>query len=115
MQTKELMNYMEEFQATVVSCEKKSEDKWLVALDQTTFFPEGGGQSGDCGWLNDLEVVNACEKAGVIYHEVMGTFEVGMQVSGKVNAAARFDKMQQHTGEHILSGIVCAAYGYHNV
>lgn len=115
MQTKELMNYMEEFQATVVSCEKKSEDKWLVALDQTTFFPEGGGQSGDCGWLNDLEVVNAREKAGVIYHEVMGTFEVGMQVSGKVNAAARFDKMQQHTGEHILSGIVCAAYGYHNV
>ena len=54
MQTKELMNYLEEFQATVVSCEKKSEDQWLVALDQTAFFPEGGGQSGDCGWLNGL-------------------------------------------------------------
>ena len=69
MQTKELMNYLEEFQATVVSCEKKSEDHWLVALDQTAFFAEGGGQSGDCGWLNGLEVLNTREKAGVIYHE----------------------------------------------
>lgn len=115
MQTKVLMNYLEEFQATVVSCEKKSEDQWLAVLNQTAFFAEGGGQSGDCGWLNDVEVVNAREKAGVIYHEVKEALEVGMQVRGKVNAAARFDKMQQHTGEHILSGIVCATYGYNNV
>ena len=115
MQTKELMNYLEEFQATVVCCEKKSEDQWLVALDQTAFFPEGGGQSGDCGWLSDVEVVNAREKAGVIYHEVKEALEVVMQVLWKVNAAARFYKMQQHTGEHILSGIVCATYGYNNV
>ena len=109
MQTKEL------FQATVVACEKKSEEQWLVALDQTVFFAEGGGQTGDSGWLNELEVVNAREKAGVIYHEVKAPLEVGTLVTGKVNVPARFDKMQQHTGEHILSGIVCAAYGYNNV
>ena len=108
-------SYLNEFQATVVSCEQKNETTWRVVLDQTAFFPEGGGQTGDTGWLKDVEVIDTREKAGVIFHETKEPLEVGTLVAGKVDFAVRFDKMQQHTGEHILSGIVCATYGYNNV
>lgn len=125
-------SYLKEFQATVVSCEQKNEDTWRVVLDQTAFFPEGGGQSGDTGWLIVctpqcetkkatseipvyIAVTDTREKAGVIYHETKEPLETGMAVTGKIDFTERFDKMQQHTGEHILSGIVCGTYGYHNV
>ncbi len=108
-------SYLKEFQAEVISCEKKNENTWRVVLDRTAFFPEGGGQTGDTGWLNDIAVTDTHEKNGLIYHEVAEPFEAGQQVSGKIDFAARFDKMQQHTGEHILSGIVCAKYDYNNV
>ena len=108
-------SYLKEFQATVLSCEQKNENTWRVVLDKTAFFPEGGGQTGDNGWLNDVEVTDTREKAGVIYHETKASLEGGTQVAGKIDFAARFDKMQQHTGEHILSGIVCSTYNYNNV
>lgn len=108
-------SYLKEFQATVLNCEQKNEDTWRVVLDKTAFFPEGGGQTGDTGWLNEIAVTDTREKGGVIYHETKAPMEVGMQVAGKIDFAVRFDKMQQHTGEHILSGIVCATYGYNNV
>lgn len=108
-------SYLKEFQATVISCEQKNENTWRVVLDKTVFFPEGGGQTGDTGWLNDVEVVDTREKNGVIYHETKAPLEMGTKVAGKIEFAARFDKMQQHTGEHILSGIVCSTYGYNNV
>ena len=107
--------YLQEFQATVLSCEQKNENTWRVVLDKTAFFPEGGGQTGDTGWLNDVEVTDTREKNGVIYHETKAPLEMGTKVAGKIEFAARFDKMQQHTGEHILSGIVCSTYGYNNV
>lgn len=108
-------SYLKEFQATVVSCEQKNENTWRVVLDRTAFFPEGGGQTGDTGCLNNVMVTDTHEKHGVIYHETKEPLEVGAQVAGKIDFAARFDKMQQHTGEHILSGIVCSTYGYNNV
>ena len=108
-------SYLKEFTATVVSCEQKDDTTYRVVLDQTAFFPEGGGQTGDIGWLNDVEVIDTREKGGVIYHETKVPLEAGMKVTGKIDFTVRYDKMQQHTGEHILSGIVCATYGYHNV
>ena len=108
-------SYLKEFQAAVISCEQKNEETWRVVLDRTAFFPEGGGQTGDTGWLNEIPVTDTREKAGVIYHEVKEPLEPGTQAAGKIDFAVRYDKMQQHTGEHILSGIVCAAYGYNNV
>lgn len=108
-------SYLKEFRATVVSCQQKDENTWQVVLDQTAFFPEGGGQTGDVGWLNDIEVIDTREKNGVIYHETKTPLEAGTQVNGKIDFAVRFDKMQQHTGEHILSGIVCSTYDYNNV
>ena len=62
-------SYLQEFQATVISCEQKNENTWRVVLDKTAFFPEGGGQTGDTGWLNDVEVTDTRVTAGVIYHE----------------------------------------------
>lgn len=108
-------SYLKDFQATVVSCEQKNDNAWRVVLDRTAFFPEGGGQSGDTGWLNEIAVIDTGEKDGIIYHETKEPLEAGAQVAGKIDYAARFDKMQQHTGEHILSGIVCATYRYTNV
>ena len=108
-------SYLKEFQATVVSCEQKNETTWRITLDKTVFFPEGGGQTGDSGWLNDVKVTDTREKNGVIYHETKAPLEVGTKVAGKIDFAIRFDKMQQHTGEHILSGIVCSTYNYNNV
>ena len=107
-------SYLKEFQATVLACEKE-EDRWLVVLDRTAFFPEGGGQSGDCGVLGTIDVTGTIEKDGIIYHLVQEPLQVGQAVEGKIDFSARFDKMQQHTGEHIVSGIVNALYGYHNV
>ena len=119
MQTTEKLydkdSYLKEFQATVVSCEQKNETTWRITLDKTVFFPEGGGQTGDSGWLNDVKVADTREKNGVIYHETKAPLEVGTKVAGKIDFAIRFDKMQQHTGEHILSGIVCSTYNYNNV
>lgn len=108
-------SYRWEFSATVLSCEKYEEDGWQVVLDQTAFFPEGGGQFGDTGWLNGIEVTDTQEKDGVILHRCKTPLKEGSEVLGKINSRERFDKMQQHTGEHILSGIICGTHGYHNV
>lgn len=108
-------SYLKEFQATVLDCEKEGENVWSVVLDRTAFFPEGGGQSGDCGVLGTIEVTGTIEKDGIIYHLVKEPLQVGQAVEGKIDFSTRFDKMQQHTGEHIVSGIVSSLYGYHNV
>lgn len=104
-----------EFQAVVVSCENAGESVWNVVLDRTAFFPEGGGQAGDTGWLDEIPVIDTVEKDGVIFHKVTAPLETGVQVQGHLDFQERFSKMQQHTGEHILSGIVHGIYGYDNV
>lgn len=113
-------SHRKEFEATVLSCEEKLSKKgerteYLVVLDRTTFFPEGGGQFGDIGWLNEAEVTDTREKDGVIYHETKTPLLPGSRVKGRLNYEVRFDRMQQHTGEHILSGLVHNLYGYDNV
>lgn len=108
-------SYIEEFEATVLSCEA-DQDKYRVVLDQTAFFPEGGGQYGDRGWLNnDIRVLEVKEENGFIYHFTDGPVEPWDTVYGRLDFDERFDKMQQHTGEHIVSGIVHSYFGYDNV
>lgn len=107
-------SHKKEFTAVAVSCEE-TEKGYRIALDRTAFFPEGGGQFGDVGWLNGIEVFDTHEKDGVIYHETKVPIPAGTAVEGKLNFQVRFDRMQQHTGEHILSGIVHSLYGYDNV
>ena len=105
---------MKEFEAKVLSCEE-AKDGYRIVLDRTAFFPEGGGQSGDIGWLNEVEVFDTHEKNGIVYHYTKAPMETGAQIYGKLDYEERFSRMQQHTGEHILSGMVNQLYGYDNV
>lgn len=108
--------YCKEFTARVLSCgEEKNGGGYRVVLDRTAFFPEGGGQFGDIGWLGDAVVRDTQEKAGVIYHFTDQPLTAGQQVEGRIDFEERFVRMQQHTGEHILSGVVHRLYGYNNV
>lgn len=106
--------YRKEFEAKVLSCVRAG-DKYKAVLDATAFFPEGGGQYGDIGWLGGAEVVDTREKDGVVYHTVASPLEEGAVVKGRLNWEVRFDRMQQHTGEHIISGLVHSRFGYDNV
>ena len=112
------------FTATVLSAEAgKTPDTLSVVLDATAFFPEGGGQYPDKGSLAGCPVTDVQEKNGVITHTVSLShlngeshpFTEGATVQGELDAAARFARMQNHSGEHIISGIVHRLYGYRNV
>lgn len=107
-------SHMQEFTAQVLACEE-SRRGYRVVLDRTAFFPEGGGQSGDIGWLNGTEVFNTYEEHGLVYHETKSPVTVGEVVNGRLDFKERFSRMQQHSGEHIVSGIVHSLYGYDNV
>ncbi|MBR6643107.1 MAG: alanyl-tRNA editing protein [Lachnospiraceae bacterium] len=105
-----------DFNATVVSCEPAADSKrYRVLLDATAFFPEEGGQSADKGTLNDLPVLDVQIKDDLIYHYVSVPLEPGTTINGHVDWAQRFDFMQQHSGEHIVSGLVHGRFGYNNV
>ncbi len=107
-------SHMKEFTAVVTACEPHK-DAFRIALDQSAFFPEGGGQSGDCGFLNDIEVFDTHEKGGIIWHYTKEALEPGTSITGRINWETRFERMQQHSGEHIVSGLVHARFGYDNV
>lgn len=107
-------SYIQSFEAEVLAC-KKQEDYYEIVLDKTAFFPEGGGQSADRGFLNGISVSDAREKNGIVYHITSQPIHPGTPVSGEIDFKERFSKMQQHTGEHIISGIVHRRFGWHNV
>ncbi len=102
------------FSAVVLSCVENN-GKYTVVLDGTLFFPEEGGQTSDTGTLGGACVSYVYEKQGIIYHECDRPLNVGDDVEGEIAYGARFRKMQNHTGEHIISGIVHKLYGYDNV
>ena len=103
-----------EFTAQVRSC-RAEDGKYRVTLDATAFYPEGGGQACDLGTLGDARVLDVQEQEGEIVHFCDRPLAPGTQVEGKLDWQRRFDLMQQHTGEHIVSGIVHKKFGYHNV
>lgn len=107
-------SYLTEFEAEVISCEPYKEG-FVVVLNETAFYPEGGGQPADEGLINEARVSHVFIKEDVIYHVVDKALEVGSKIEGKINFERRFDFMQQHSGEHIVSGIIKAKYGYNNV
>ena len=84
-------------------------------MDKTVFFPEGGGQYADTGILGGVHVLDAQEKDGIIYHYTDGALTPGEIVKGEIDWEKRFESMQQHSGEHIISGIVHGRFGYNNV
>ena len=102
------------FSAVVKACEKVG-DYYEAVLDRTAFFPEGGGQSADRGVIEGIRVLDVQEKNDCIFHTLEAPLEVGAVVKGTIDWEERFSNMQQHSGEHIVSGIVHATFGYNNV
>lgn len=102
------------FSAKVLSCEK-TEKGYAVILDATAFYPEGGGQAADTGTLGNAEVLDTRERGEQVVHTCNGPLNPGETVEGHIDYDARFLRMQQHSGEHIVSGIINRRWGYHNV
>lgn len=110
--------YARVFEATVISCQEiTKEDRRLyeVVLDQTLFFPEEGGQSPDKGVINDIQVTDVQINNEIITHYLESAIPAGSKVMGRIDWAHRFNNMQQHSGEHVFSGIVHKKFGYDNV
>lgn len=105
---------MKAFTARVRMCQPKG-NEYEVVLDRTAFFPEGGGQYADTGLLGNIRVLDVHERDGIVYHLTEGPLGVDTEVEGIIDWELRFMKMQQHTGEHIVSGLVHAGFGYRNV
>ncbi len=111
-------SHLFDFTATVLSVTPADDGTLSVVLDATAFFPEGGGQSPDTGTLCGCSVVDVQEEGGIIYHTVKAEVSfpaVGEVIEGCLDREARLRKMQNHSGEHIVSGIVHRLYGYTNV
>lgn len=106
--------YTKSFDAVVLACEERKAG-CAIALDRTAFNPEGGGQTGDTGILGGARVTDTHETAGVVWHYTDRPLPVGAAVHGELDWSERFRKMQNHTGEHIVSGLIHAKYGFHNV
>ena len=103
-----------QFQATVLSC-RPGKHGYDVVLDRTCFYPEGGGQPGDTGVLSGVRVTDTHEAGGEIVHYCEAPLAEGQTVEGTIDYERRFEFMQLHTGEHILSGVIHRRFGYENV
>ena len=117
METKKLYYedpFLREFTAAVISCEEVK-GGYLITLDRTAFYPEGGGQPYDTGVLGEANVLEVHDKGGVITHLCDKPLAAGESVDGRIDWARRFDHMQQHSGEHICSGLICARFRCDNV
>lgn len=107
-------SHLKTFTATVTGCAQVKKG-WEITLDATAFYPEGGGQASDIGILGDAKVLSVREENEEIFHLCDKPLEVGSAVEGQIDWNRRFDLMQQHAGEHIVSGIIHKRYGWHNV
>ena len=106
--------FLRHFSARVLACAAEK-DGWAVVLDRTAFYPEGGGQPGDRGSLGGVAVTDTRNRGDAVVHLCAGPLEPGAAVEGALDWDRRFDHMQQHSGEHIASGLICARYGCDNV
>ncbi len=106
--------FLKTFTATVLDCQP-GKNGFVVTLDRTAFYPEGGGQPADQGTLDGAAVTDVHEKSGVVLHNVDSAVEIGKTVTGVIDWARRFDHMQQHSGEHICSGLICGRCHCDNV
>ncbi len=111
--------YCRSFTAVVTDCRLRK-DGYALLLDRTAFYPEGGGQPGDVGVLRTAGGLCVCvadtqEAEGEILHLTKEPFNIGEKVQGEIDWDYRFDLMQNHSGEHIVSGLIHEKYGYQNV
>ena len=107
-------SHLSAFTARITGCEPAGEG-YLLTLDRTAFFPEGGGQPGDSGRIGGVFVRDTQEKDGRILHYAEAPLPVGQTVECRLDREQRLRRMQNHTGEHIVSGLIHSLYGYDNV
>lgn len=106
--------FLQEFTARVLRC-TPAKDRYLVTLDRTAFYPEGGGQPADHGTLDGVAVTDVHERDGEIQHSCTAPLTEGASVHGRIDWGRRFDHMQQHSGEHLVSGLICERFHCDNV
>ena len=106
--------HLREFTAEVLSC-TETDKGFAVILSATAFYPEGGGQTCDLGFIGEARVVDVQERGESVVHLCDRALPVGETFRGVIDWQRRFDLMQQHTGEHMVSGVIHRRYGYHNV
>ena len=102
------------FRARVTACEERK-NGFALELDRTAFFPEGGGQLADTGRIGEAVVSDVHERERRIWHYADRPLEPGTEVEGQIDAEQRLRRMQNHSGEHILSGVTHRLTGYDNV
>ena len=107
-------SHLFDFEATVLDC-RETETGWAVLLDKTAFFPEGGGQPADTGFIDSIPVTDVQEQGGEILHFCGQALPVGDHLAGRVEREQRLVRMQNHSGEHIVSGLAHRLYGCENV
>lgn len=116
METKKLYyvnSHLFQFSGRVLCCQP-CDRGFEVILDQTAFYPEGGGQAADTGTLGTVRVLDVRERGGAVVHLCDGPVTVGQTLEGTIDYNLRFDRMQQHSGEHIVSGLINRRWGFHN-
>ena len=106
--------YIKEFEAQVLSCQEGKKG-WEITLSATAFYLEGGGQPADTGILGNVRVTDVHEKDGQVVHYTDGPLPVGEMVRGVIDWDRRFQHMQEHSGEHLVSGLIHQRFGYDNV
>ena len=106
-------SHLEVFSARVISC-LQTQKGFEIILDATAFYPEGGGQAADTGTLGEAQVLDTRERGEEIVHLCDRALSPGSPVEGRIHWEARFLRMQQHSGEHIVSGILHRRYGCSN-
>ena len=116
METRKLYyedSHLQRFTAKVLSCTDTPQG-FEIILDATAFYPEGGGQAADTGSLGGVRVIDTRERGDAVVHLCDGPLEVGTEVEGILDYHLRFPRMQQHSGEHIVPGIIFRRYGWQN-
>ena len=103
------------FHAAVLACTGSEDGGFLAVLDRTAFFPEGGGQRADTGTIAGIRVTHVFEKDGVIFHRCSGPVDACPDALCEVDREQRLRRMQNHSGEHVLSGLIYRRFGYSNV
>lgn len=116
--------YLKEFSAVITGVRAEG-DHILLAFDRTAFYPEGGGQPSDLGTIRfkedgeEFHVSDVQEEQEEIWHflnsQELPEPLIGQKVFGKIDWERRFDHMQQHSGEHIVSGMICREFHCDNV
>lgn len=106
--------YISRFEATVLSCEN-ADGVYKTVLSKTAFFPEGGGQPADIGKIDGIPVFDVKIENGEIYHYTKTPLAKGKKAAGEIDFDRRFNFMQNHTAEHIVSGLVYKKFGFDNI